>query len=75
MGQKPEKPLTYVELVHRFLKKGGAEVSKSQLLDCLQVLIIIPGFQKMELLVKKYKKESERILKSISFRFFTGASF
>lgn len=38
MGQNPEKPLTYVELVHHFSKKGGAEVSKSQLLDFLQVI-------------------------------------
>lgn len=38
MGLKPEKPLTYIELLHRFLKKEGEEVSKSQLLDCLKVV-------------------------------------
>lgn len=35
-GQRPGKALPDVKPVHHFLKKGGAQVSKSQLLDCLQ---------------------------------------
>lgn len=50
MEQKPGKALFYVELLHHFLKKGGAEVSKSQLLGCLQVVCDYnPSFQKNEL--------------------------
>lgn len=62
-GQKPGKALPYVKLLYPCLKKGGTEVLKSQILDYLQVVyIIIPGFQKKELSVKKNWRESERIL-------------
>lgn len=38
MRQKPGTALLYVWLVHHFLKKGGTQTLKLQLLYCLQVL-------------------------------------
>lgn len=44
MGQRPGKASPCVELGHQVIKKEGARVSKSQLLDCLQVVYYNPWF-------------------------------